>query len=228
MSLAAFITEPIVGCGGQVPLAKDYLKEIYPTIRRQGGVCISDEVQTGFGRMGDYFWGYEAQGVIPDIVILGKPMANGHPMGAVVCTDEIAKSFERGVEFFSSFGGNPVSCAIGLSVLEVIEEEALQKNAKEVGDHYLGLLKKLQSRYDCIGDVRGSGLFLGVELVKEGSKVPNTALAHLIKNQLRDKNILISTDGPYDSVLKTKPPLCFTKENAELVAEHIEKVLKSR
>jgi ethanolamine-phosphate phospho-lyase len=226
--IAAFITEPIVGCGGQVPLASGYLKEIYPAIRKQGGVCISDEVQTGFGRMGDHFWGYEAQEVVPDIVILGKPMANGHPMGAVVCTDEIAESFGKGVEFFSSFGGNPVSCAIGLSVLDVIEEEQLQQNAKDVGDYYKSLLKGLQKNYPCIGDVRGSGLFLGVEMVEAGTLNPDTALAHLIKNELRNNNILISTDGPYDSVLKTKPPLCFTRENAELVVESIEKVLKSR
>ncbi|MEQ8245715.1 aminotransferase class III-fold pyridoxal phosphate-dependent enzyme [Fulvivirga sp.] len=226
--IAAFITEPIVGCGGQVPLAKGYLKEIYPAIRNQGGVCISDEVQTGFGRMGDYFWGYEAQGVVPDIVILGKPMANGHPMGAVVCTDEIAESFSKGVEFFSSFGGNPVSCAIGLSVLDVIEEEQLQQNAKDVGEYYMSLLKGLQKNYPCIGDVRGSGLFLGVEIVQEGNLKPDTELAHLIKNELRNNNILISTDGPHDSVLKTKPPLCFTRENVELVVESIEKVLKRR
>ncbi len=226
LPLAAFIAEPIVGCGGQVPLAKGYLKEMYPAIRKQGGVCISDEVQTGFGRVGNHFWGYEAQEVVPDIVILGKPIGNGHPMGAVVCTEEIAASFSKGVEFFSSFGGNPVSCAIGLSVLDVIEEEQLQQNAKDVGDHYLSLLKDLQKKYACIGDVRGSGLFLGVELIKDNSLTPNTELAHLIKNVLRNNNILISTDGPFDSVLKTKPPLCFTKENAELVVENIEMVLK--
>ncbi len=134
---AAFIAEPIVGCGGQVPLAKGYLEGVYAAVRSRGGICISDEVQTGFGRLGDCFWGYEAQHVVPDIVILGKPMGNGHPMGAVVTTVEIAESFEKGVEFFSSFGGNPVSCAIGLSVLEVIEEENLHGNAKAVGAHYL-------------------------------------------------------------------------------------------
>ncbi|MEQ8573832.1 MAG: aminotransferase class III-fold pyridoxal phosphate-dependent enzyme, partial [Fulvivirga sp.] len=155
-------------------------------------------------------------------------MANGHPMGAVVCTDEIAESFSKGVEFFSSFGGNPVSCAIGLSVLDVIEEEQLQQNAKDVGEYYMSLLKGLQKNYPCIGDVRGSGLFLGVEIVQEGNLKPDTELAHLIKNELRNNNILISTDGPHDSVLKTKPPLCFTRENVELVVESIEKVLKRR
>ena len=226
LQVAAFISEPIVGCGGQVPLPIGYLKEIYPAIRAQGGVCISDEVQTGFGRLGDYFWGYEAQEVVPDIVIIGKPMANGHPMGAVVTTDEIAHSFSQGVEFFSSFGGNPVSCAIGLSVLEVIEEEELQKNAKVVGDFYQSLLRDLQNDYPCIGDVRGSGLFIGVEIVKKGSVEPDPKLAQLIKNELRNRNILIGTDGPYDSVLKSKPPLCFTKENAQTVVGNVREILE--
>ncbi len=163
--------------------------------------------------------------VVPDIVILGKPMGNGHPMGAVVVTDEISASFEKGVEFFSSFGGNPVSCAIGKAVLEVIEEEKLQENAKDVGDYYQSLLKELQSRFNVIGDVRGSGLFIGVEIVKENSNEPNTALAQHIKNELRNANILISTDGPFDNVLKSKPPLCFSKENAKEVVDCLERVL---
>ncbi|MDH5381283.1 MAG: aminotransferase class III-fold pyridoxal phosphate-dependent enzyme, partial [Cyclobacteriaceae bacterium] len=227
--IAAFISEPVVGCGGQVPLADGYLKEVYPAIRKQGGVCISDEVQTGFGRMGDYFWGYEAQSVEPDIVILGKPMGNGHPMGAVVTTEEIADSFNNGVEFFSSFGGNPVSCAIGLSVLEVIEEEELQQNARLVGHYYRSLFQNLMSDFNCIGDVRGSGLFLGVEIVKDRtSLLPDTKLASEIKNELRNQNVLISTDGPYDNVLKTKPPLCFTRKNAEEVVGRISEILRKR
>ena len=226
--IAAFISEPIVGCGGQVPLAKGYLKELYPVIRKQGGICISDEVQTGFGRLGEHFWGFEAQEVIPDVVVLGKPMGNGHPIGAVVTTEEVAQSFGQGVEFFSSFGGNPVSCAIGLAVLQVIEEEELQANAAQVGAYYKEQLNLLQNEFSCIGDVRGEGLFLGVELVRDGSMEPDKELAHLIKNQLRNQHILISTDGPWDSVLKTKPPLCFTRENAALVVDHIRRVLQSR
>lgn len=219
--IAAFISEPIVGCGGQIPLAPGYLKHLYPFIRKNGGVCISDEVQTGFGRLGDFFWGFEAHDVVPDIVILGKPMGNGHPIGAVVTTNEISKSFESGVEFFSSFGGNPVSCAIGMSVLKVIEEEKLQENAKIVGDYYKKLLLVLKDKFDCIGDVRGSGLFLGIELIDKENEA-NTFLAQHIKNELREHHILISTDGPYDSVLKSKPPLCFTKQNAQAVVKHIE------
>lgn len=223
--VAAFIAEPIVGCGGQVPLAAGYLQELYPAVRAYGGLCISDEVQTGFGRVGDHFWGFEQHGVVPDMVILGKPMGNGHPMGAVVCTREIAESFEKGVEFFSSFGGNPVSCAIGLAVLDVMEEEGLQENAMVVGDYYKSLFEQLQQHYANIGDVRGSGLFLGVDLVKPGTKEEDEQLAKLIKNQLRENFILISTDGPKDSVLKTKPPLIFTKENALQVVEEMERIL---
>ena len=223
--VAAFIAEPIVGCGGQVPLAPGYLQHLYGAIRAQGAVCISDEVQTGFGRLGDYFWGFEAQGVIPDIVILGKPMGNGHPMGAVVTTDEIAQAFEEGVEFFSSFGGNPVSCAIGLAVLDVIEEERLQHHALEVGNHYKHLMNELKQDFSNVGDVRGSGLFLGFEIIDENGK-EHTSLAGHIKNELRNRNILVSTDGPFDNVLKSKPPLCFTKADAEMVVENIYEILK--
>jgi 4-aminobutyrate aminotransferase-like enzyme len=225
--ISAFISEPIVGCAGQVPLPKGYLNEVYPAIRAQGGICISDEVQTGFGRIGEHFWGFEASGVIPDMVILGKPIANGHPMGAVVCTDEIAASFEKGVEFFSSFGGNPVSCAIATAVLDVIEEEGLQQNAKLVGEHYSSLFRELMKKYPCIGDVRGAGLFIGCEIVKDNSKDPDTALASHIKNELRRKHILISTDGPFDNIIKTKPALCFSFENAETVVRAIDKILET-
>jgi 4-aminobutyrate aminotransferase-like enzyme len=225
--IAAFIAEPIVGCGGQVPLAKGYLNKIYKEIRSQDGVCISDEVQTGFGRLGNVFWGYEEQNVIPDIVILGKPMGNGHPMGAVVCTDEIAEAFNNGMEFFSSFGGNPVSCAIGQAVLEVIEEEQLQQNAKMVGDYYLQELAKLQQKYERIGDIRGSGLFIGFEFVKDRLTLePDTKLAQKVKNELREKFILVSTDGPFDNVIKSKPPLCFSKENVDEVIEKLESIFR--
>lgn len=225
--IAAFIAEPIVGCGGQIPLAKGYLKEIYKEIRSQGGVCISDEVQTGFGRLGDVFWGFEQHEVVPDIVILGKPMGNGYPMGAVVCTDEIADAFNNGMEFFSSFGGNPVSCAIGQAVLDVIEEEQLQQNAKTVGDYYLQELTKLQQKHECIGDVRGSGLFIGFEFVKDRLTLePDTELAQKVKNELREIFILVSTDGPYDNVIKSKPPLCFTEENVDELVFALTNILK--
>jgi len=226
--IAAFIAEPIVGCGGQVPLAPGYLKEVYPVIRKEGGVCISDEVQTGFGRIGTHFWGFEAQGVVPDIVVLGKPMGNGHPIGAVVTSDEIANAFDNGMEFFSSFGGNPVSCEIGMAVLDVIEEEKLQQNAFETGNYFMNLLLDLQKEFPVIGNVRGSGLFLGVEFIKDiGTMEPNTELAQFLKNKIRENFILISTDGPFDSVIKMKPPLCFNKNNVEQVIEFFQNLLKT-
>lgn len=222
--IAAFIAEPIVGCGGQVPLAQGYLPEVYSEIRKQGGVCISDEVQVGFGRLGDHFWGFEMHDVIPDMVIIGKPMGNGHPIGGVVTTSEIAASFENGLEFFSSFGGNPVSCAIGQAVLEVIETEGLQAHAKEVGTHLIKGLRALQKQHPQIADVRGSGLFLGVEMIDSKGR-PNTALASALKNALRERFILISTDGPFDNVLKIKPPLSFSVQNADTLITAIGEVL---
>lgn len=222
--VAAFIAEPILGCGGQVPLAKGYLKEVYPKIRDQGGICISDEVQVGFGRLGDYFWGYEMNGVVPDMVVLGKPMGNGHPIGAVVTTTEISESFAKGPEFFSSFGGNPVSCAIGNAVLEVILEEGLQEHAQKVGNHLESLLIELQQEFMEVADVRGKGLFLGVEILDTKGN-PNTILAHKIKDGLRENHILIGTDGPHDNVLKIKPPLSFSKDDADLLAHHLRKIL---
>ncbi len=227
--IAAFIAEPIISAAGQIPLPDGYLNEIYNFIRKQGGVCISDEVQTGFGRQGTDFWAFESYNVIPDIVIIGKPMGNGHPMAAVVCTEEIVKSFENGMEFFSSFGGNPVSCAIGLEVLKVIEEEDLVGNAFTVGNYLIEQFKNLQKKYPLIGDIRGSGLNLGIDIVKNPqSKEADTELAGQIVNKLREKEILIGTDGPFDNVLKIKPPMCFTKENVVFFIEKLEQILKKR
>ena len=223
--IASFIAEPIVGCGGQVPLAKGYLKDIYPAIRKQGGVCISDEVQTGFGRLGNCFWGYQEQEVIPDIVVLGKPMGNGHPIGAVITTEAIAEAFDNGMEFFSSFGGNPVSCAVGQAVLDTLAIEDLPAQAQATGSHFLMLLDQLKERFPGIGDVRGSGLFLGLELIKEDPGKPDTMLAQTLKNRLREQYILVSTDGPDDNVVKMKPPLCFSQENAQQVVEAMDKIL---
>ena len=225
--IGAFIAESIIGCGGQVPLASGYLSEMYSYIRTQGGVCIADEVQIGFGRVGTHFWGYERHGVVPDIVILGKPIGNGHPMAAVVCTAEVAEAFDNGMEFFSSFGGNPVSCAIGKAVLEVIETEDLQTHAHEVGNYLMEQCRALQSQYPAIGDVRGSGLFIGIDMVKDKLyREPNTQLAKTIKNDLRERSILVSTDGPANNVLKIKPPMCFTKENVDQLIHEFEGVLR--
>mgnify|MGYP002395678669 CR=1 FL=1 len=225
---AAFIAEPIIGCGGQVPLPTGFLSTLYPFLKANNIVCISDEVQVGMGRLGNVFWGFEQHHVVPDIVVAGKPIGNGHPLGAVVCTEEIAQSFENGMEFFSSFGGNPVSCVIGNTVLKVLEEEALQQNAKENGNYLLNAFKAMDKDDSLIGDVRGSGLFLGVELVDEENNRNAKAgeYAAFIKNYLRENFILSSTDGPYDSVIKFKPPLCFNRSNADLLLEQFKKGLK--
>ena len=226
-SIAAFIAEPISGCGGQIPLADNYLKTLYPFFRQKGILTISYEVQTGFGRLGNHFWGYEMHGIVPDIIILGKPMGNGHPMGAVVTTKAIADAFNNGMEFFSSFGGNPVSCVIGSAVLDVIENEKLQDQANISGQHFFKRMKAIQSKYNVIGDVRGSGLFLGIEIIYPDSKSyqPYTDLAKHIKNEMRNKNTLVSTDGPYDNVIKMKPPLCFSPLDIDTLLDALESIL---
>jgi len=224
--LAAFIAEPVMGCGGQVPLAKGFLKQIYQDVRNRGGLCISDEVQVGFGRLGESFWGFELHGVVPDLVILGKPMGNGHPIGAVITTEKIARKFEKGPEFFSSFGGNPVSCAIGQAVLDVIETEKLQDRAKYVGDHLIMLLKGLKKEYSEIAEVRGLGMFLGIEFADDDGN-PLSSFAGIIKNEMRKNNILVGTDGPYDNVIKIKPPLSFNKKNATHLVKTLDHIMGS-
>ena len=226
LRLAAFIHESIVGCGGQVALDRQHALDLYREVRRRGGLCIADEVQTGFGRVGEAFWAYELTGLDPDIVVLGKPMGNGHPMGAVVTTADIAEGFETGMEFFSSFGGNPVSCAAGLAVLDVMEDEGLQAHARQLGAGLLAAWRGLSERHEVVAEARGSGLFLGLELVRaEDTRQPNKALADRLVNLLRAEGILLSTDGPAGNVIKFKPPMCFSKENAERLSATLEKTL---
>lgn len=221
VGLAGFIAEPILGCAGQVPLPDGYLKLAYELVREAGGVCIADEVQIGFGRTGK-FWGWEYHDVIPDIVILGKPMGNGHPIGAVVTTSEIANSFDNGMEFFSSFGGNPVSCAIGKSVLEIIEEENLIQNAMEVGNYFKQQLLLLQKKYPIIYDVRGEGLFLGIEFRRPNE---TDSITPWIKEELKQRFILSSTDGPGNRTLKVKPPMIFSKKNVDEFIFNLNEIL---
>jgi 4-aminobutyrate aminotransferase-like enzyme len=212
--VSTFIAEALMGCGGQLILPKGFLKRAFDLVRAAGGVCIADEIQIGFGRVGSHFWGFETDGVVPDIVTMGKSMGNGHPLSAVVTTREIADSFNNGMEYFNSFGGNPVSCAVGQAVLDVIKEEGLQENALEVGSYLLNQLKNLQNQHDLIGEVRGRGLFIGIELVKD-ELVPVASEAQTIVNQMKDKELLLSTDGPDHNVIKIKPPLVFNKKNAD-------------
>ena len=218
-TLSAFFVEALMGCGGQIVLPEGFLKKSFELVRKSGGLCIADEVQIGFGRMGTDFWGFETCGVIPDIVTLGKSIGNGHPLSAVVTTREIADQFNNGMEYFNSYGGNPVSCAIGEAVLDVIEDEGLQENAEIVGSYLIEELFKLQSKYTFIGQIRGQGLFIGIELISNTDTLkPNKILAAKIVNQMKDAGILISIDGPDHNVLKIKPPMVFNLENAnELV-----------
>jgi len=213
--LCGFIAESMPSVAGQIVLPDGYLENVYNAVRAAGGVCIADEVQTGLGRIGTDFWAFEKYGVVPDIVVLGKPIGNGHPIGAVITTPEIAESFDNGMEFFSTFGGNNVSCAIGLAVLEVVEEEKLQSHALQVGERLISGLRDLQQRYDIISDVRGSGLFLGVEL--RNGNAPATVEANEIVNRMREQGILLGADGPFHNVLKIRPPMPFSHADADLL-----------
>ena len=220
---AAFIAESISGVGGQVVYPDGYLKAAYAHVRARGGLCIADEVQCGFGRVGSAFWGFELQGVVPDIVVMGKPIGNGHPLAAVVTTPELAARFANGMEYFNSFGGNPVSMAVGLAVLDVIESEGLQARALETGDYMLTRFGEMADRHPLIGDVRGRGLFSGIELVRDrGTLEPATEEAGRIVNHLRQQGVLASTDGPLDNVLKFKPPMVFGKAEADILIAALE------
>jgi 4-aminobutyrate aminotransferase-like enzyme/Ser/Thr protein kinase RdoA (MazF antagonist) len=218
--LAGFIAESWPSVAGQMALPQDYLSLVYEAVRASRGVCIADEVQTAYGRLGEWFWGFEAYDVVPDIVVLGKPIGNGHPLGAVVTTAEIAASFANGMEFFSTFGGNTVSCAIGLAVLDVVLAEKLQAHALKVGELLLHGLRDLMERYSLIGDVRGSGLFIGVELVRDRATLePATEEAARLVNRMREQGILLGTDGPSHNVIKIRPPMPFSLDDADLLIE---------
>jgi 4-aminobutyrate aminotransferase-like enzyme/Ser/Thr protein kinase RdoA (MazF antagonist) len=223
---AAFIAESISGCGGQIVFPDGYLRHAFDHVRAAGGLCIADEVQVGFGRVGDAMWAYQPQGVVPDVVTLGKPMGNGHPLAAVVTTRAIADGFANGMEYFNSFGGNPVSCAVGMAVLDVIEQEGLQQRALETGNHLLERFRDMQKRHELIGDVRGRGMYLGIELVRDRATLePATSEANDVINILRDRGVLVSTDGPFDNVLKLKPPIVFGRDEANILCEELDAAL---
>lgn len=224
--LAGFIAETFPSVGGQIVPPEGYLAGVYRRIREAGGVCIADEVQTGLGRLGDYFFAFEQQRVVPDIVVLGKPIGNGHPLGVVVTTRVIAESFARGPEFFSTFGGSTLSCVIGKEVLDIVDDEGLMENARVVGGHLLERLRALQNAHDTIGDVRGFGLFIGVELVEDrASRKEAPHIASYIKNRMRENRILIGTEGPADNILKIRPPLTFDREGVDVLVHTLEKIL---
>lgn len=214
--VAGFICESLMGCGGQIVFPDGYMAEAFRHVRAVGGLCIADEVQVGFGRVGSHFWGFQTQGVVPDIVTMGKPAGNGHPLAIVATTPEIAEKFANGMEYFNTFGGNAVSCAIGMAVLDVIEQEKLQANAFDVGNYLMDGLCELQAHRPLIGDVRGLGLYIGAELVLDPETMePAGDHASYVSNRMREYGVLISTDGPFHNVLKIKPPIIFSRADAD-------------
>ncbi len=224
--IAAFISESMIGTGGQIVFPDGYLAKIYARTRAAGGICIADEVQNGFGRFGTHFWGFQSHGVTPDIVVMGKPMGNGHPLAAVVTRPEIAAAFNNGMEYFNTFGGNPVSCAVGLTMLDVIEDEGLQENALRTGAKLKAGLLELKDRYPLIGDVRGQGLFLGIELVRDRASLePAPAETHRIVEEMRNRQILLSVDGPLYNVIKIKPPIVFNEDDAARLVMELDAVM---
>ncbi len=214
---AGMLICPVFANEGVPVVPATYMEKVAQCVRDAGGVLIFDEVQSGFGRTGK-MWGHENTTVVPDILTLGKPMGNGHPLAAAVCRPELANEFRDTSMYFNTFGGNPVSCAVGLAVLDVMEQENLLENTRKVSAYMREQLLALKNQYPLIGDVRNQGLFFGVELVTDRiSKEPASTQARVIVNRMKDKGVLISSIGPSDNILKMRPPLCFSIDNADLL-----------
>ena len=223
--LSAFIAESIVSCGGQIELPDGYLKTVYQAVRHADGVCIADEVQVGCGRIGSHFWAFEAHGVVPDILTIGKPIGNGHPLAVVVCTREVADRFANGMEYFNTFGGNPVSATIGHAVLTEIKSKKLQQNALQTGNYLKQKLSAMMSEFVIIKDVRGQGLFLGFELCDDQLQ-PLPKQAQYLADRMCKLGVLISTDGPDHNVIKIKPPITFNQQHADELLLRLSTVLR--
>ncbi len=226
--LCGYVAETCPSVGGQIIMPAGFLSDVYGLVRAAGGVCIADEVQTGFGRMGTHFWAFQAHDVVPDIVVLGKPIANGYPMGAVVTTRAIADRFDNGMEFFSTFGGSTAACAAALATLRVTISESLQAHALKVGAHLLMRLRQLQGAHDLIGDIRGSGLFIGVELVRDRELTPAADEASAIVNRMHELGVLVGTDGPHHNVIKIRGPMPLTIEDVECVVRAFDRALREQ
>jgi alanine-glyoxylate transaminase/(R)-3-amino-2-methylpropionate-pyruvate transaminase len=223
--VAGFVAESIQGVGGAVVFPDGYLTRAYEHVRAAGGLCIADEVQAGFGRTGTHYWGFQTQGVIPDIVTMAKGIGNGVPLGAVVTTPQIAQALATRIHF-NTFGGNPVVCAQGKAVLEVIDREGLQANSLTVGNYLLDGFRKMAGKHSLIGDVRGKGLMLGVELVKDRTtKEPAKEETMQIFETAKDMGLLIGKGGFYGNVLRIKPPMCFTKADADFLMEVVDQCI---
>jgi alanine-glyoxylate transaminase/(R)-3-amino-2-methylpropionate-pyruvate transaminase len=225
-TIAAYIAEPIQGVGGIIRGAPNYFREAYAVAREYGGLCIADEVQTGFGRTGEHYWGFQNYGVVPDIVTMAKGIGNGVPLAAVTTRREIAEALTRKTHF-NTFGGNPVSMAAGLAVLDVIDEEALQENARVVGAHFLAGLKRLQEQHRIVGDVRGLGLMLGVELVDPVTHAPASVRTLDVLEAAREMGVLLGKGGLDGNVLRIKPPLCLTVPDVDFALDVLDRALTS-
>ncbi|WP_338521532.1 aminotransferase [Pseudomonas batumici] len=224
--LAGFICEPVYGNAGGISLPPGYLQQVYALVRARGGVCIADEVQVGYGRMGKFFWGFEEQGVVPDIITMAKGMGNGQPLGAVITRREIAEALEAEGYFFSSSGGSPVSCRIGIAVLDVMAEEKLWENAQVVGGYFKARLEALIDRYPLVGAVHGSGFYLGAELIRDRETLePATEETALLCDRLRELGIFMQPTGDYLNILKIKPPMCTTRRSVDFFVDMLSKVL---
>ena len=225
---AALLLDTIFSTDGILTAPADYFPEALERVRAAGGLFIADEVQPGFGRTGDCTWGFQRYGVVPDIVTLGKPMGNGHPLSAVITTPRLVEKFAENARYFNTFGGNPVSCAVGLAVLEVLERERLQDHARTVGGQLKRELTRLQAKHDVIGDVRGHGLYLGVELVRDRATLePARNEAAAVVNGLRDRGVLIGLTGRDDNVLKLRPPMAFNEQHVDQLVESLDATLRA-
>ncbi|MDY0910965.1 aminotransferase [Microbacterium sp. CFBP9034] len=224
--VGAFVAETVFGNAGGIPLPDGYLAAIYDAVRAQGGLAVADEVQVGYGRLGEWFWGFEQQRVVPDVVTIAKAIGNGHPLGAVITTREIAERYREGGYFFSSAGGSPVSSVVGLTVLDIIRDEGLQQNAREVGGYLRDRLQQLGQRHPLLAAVHGSGFYLGPEFVRDRSTwEPATAETAAICARLRERGVIAQPTGDHQNVLKIKPPMCFSRESADALVEALDLVL---
>ncbi|MGO7337534.1 aspartate aminotransferase family protein [Rhizobium leguminosarum] len=223
---SALIICPFFANEGFPDLSPGFLDKAITAVRKAGGLVISDEVQPGFGRTGGHMWGHQRAGFVPDVVTLGKPMANGHPVGGVVANADTLNAFRKAFRYFNTFGGNPVSCAAALAVLDVIEDEGLMENARAVGAYAQDGLKRLSEKHDVIGNVRGSGLFFGAELVLDREKkTPAPDIATKVINDMRARGVLMGKIGVHQCATKIRPPMPFSKENADLMLSTLDNVL---
>ncbi|BDA49941.1 Ethanolamine-phosphate phospho-lyase [Coccomyxa sp. Obi] len=226
--ICAFYCESVLSCGGQIILPEGYLQEVYEEMRAEGAVCIADEVQCGFGRAGDHFWVFEEQRVVPDIVTLGKPIGNGFPLGAVIVRPEFAAAFCNGMEYFNTYGGCTAAGAAGMATLRVIQEENFQARAARVGLYLTAKLNRLKERFEFIGDVRGTGLMIGIEIVdNKTSKKPAPNTATHIKEAMVARRVLLAVDGPHANVIKIKPPMVFAEAEADHLIAELTQVLEA-